>query len=285
MFYVVLTVACYLCFNVGVWMSTLGQSDLAVGFGYLLGCLAIRLRFANQIRAQSNTPIQWPLVLGCGVSILITVSALRYAHSRLPLSLSMEAIYNGLAMASWPTFLMLNWFWPQRFKERPKWFDLLCHLLMFLLVALRFSTYGAYHLDGGTIMALAAGASGYIGVNLAVMLIAGHRLSNILGIALAAVALLCWQITNGASWHWNGASIGATLLIALASYGIPVYLTAAYAHFKQLASLVPPLVYDSLLVASPLVMIVRGEMVSHWTVLVAAGMVIVTVIRYRYHTR
>lgn len=285
MIYVLLTVVSYLLFNWGVWLSTLGGSELAVGIGYLVGCGLIGLKFNGQIKQQRASPIKWKLVLFGTTSILVTINALRYAHSQLPLSLSMEAIYNGLALGTWPTFLILHRFWPATFKDRPKWFDLGCHAVMLLLVLTRFLTYGEYHLTGWTILAIVCGAAGYIGVNIAVMLIAGHRVSNILIVAIAALILLCGQIGWGAAatWSWNLQSLGAVTLVALASYGIPVYLTAAYAHFKSLASLVPPLVFDSLLVASPLMMVVRGELISIWTVIVAVGMVVVTVARYRYH--
>lgn len=283
---VLYTVGCYLLFNLGVYYSTLGGSDLALGVGYILGCVLIRWRLANQIRQQSQLPINWWCVIGNAVSILVTANALRYAHARVPLSLSMEAVYNGLAMLSWPTFLLLGNFWPKHFSDKPKAFDLLCHGLMFLLVATRFNTYGAYSIDAATWAALACAAIGYIGVNVTIKLFKGHRLSSIYGILLAAVILLAGQFYSGAwqLWSLNGYFVISLVLVSIASYGIPVYLAGAYAHFKSLSSLVPPLVYDTLLVTSPLVMIVRHEVISPWTIGVGIGMIIVTVIRFRYHT-
>lgn len=283
---VLYTVGCYLLFNLGVYFSTKGGSDLALGAGYILGCALIRWRLANQIQQQSQMPINWWCVVGNAVSILVTANALRYAHARIPLSLSMEATYNGLAMLSWPTFLLLGSFWPNHFSDKPKAFDLLCHGLMFLLVATRFNTYGAYSIDATTWAALACAAIGYIGVNVTIKLFKGHRLSSIYGILLAAGCLLSWQIVHGALAHWQGNqySLLGILLVTVASYGIPVYLAGAYAHFKGLGSLVPPLVYDSLLVCSPLVMYVRGEVISPWTIAVGVGMITVTVVRFRYHT-
>jgi hypothetical protein len=205
----------------------------------------------------------------------------------MPVYLSMEAVYNGFAVVSWPLFVLLGVFLPQRFADRPNRVDLLAHTAMSFMVIARFWNAEVVWTGisvGGVILAIL----GYALFNIAIKLAAGHRATNVTmnGIAVCMLAVLSCMLESGSRWsafHGAGAALGGA-----AVFTIVRELGASYKWFgsRKQASLVAPLVYDGLLIVSPLVTIVTGGFIHDWPRMVstAAGMIAITVFRWWYHT-
>lgn len=285
MFLIYSSIAFYLIFNVAIWLS-LGKGGLiAMAAANAIGALTTGAYYRKQL---SGKP-QWSIALLGSFGILAIVMGLRGSHAHLPISLSIEAVYNGFACLSWPLFVGLNRFWPSSFVERPNRFDLVCHALMGIMVTLRFCTYGNYSFELIGLMWIGLAIAGYMIFNISIKLGKGHRPTNItmnLGGA-GLLILMTFGKESLPTTSWSTMLPTGMLLGGLAIFGIVKSLGDSYAYFGKLGrgSLVAPLVYDGILVASPSLMILTGEHVSGWTFAVAAGMFVITIARYRHHSK
>lgn len=281
------TVFSYLMFNLAIWLAV-GQGGLLALAGANVGGGLLTLAWFWKDQVKGKSLPNWPVAALGAVGILLIVSGLRGTHASMPVSLGMEAVYNGFAMVSWPLFVALGTIWPKRFTDRPNRFDLSCHFVMAGLVAMRFQTYDGLVLNPSCLVYVAVAIAGYMCFNVSIKLAKGHRATNVtmnLGGA-GLVAMLAFVTGDAGYWLPNVQHIGGAVLGCAAIFGIVRGLGAAYQHFgaRQQASLVAPLVYDGILVASPSVMLVTGEKISVWTVVLAAGMLAVTWTRYRHNT-
>ncbi len=279
------TIGAYLIFNLAVWFS-LGKGGLtAMGLANMLGALATTLAYGAQIQKQGTTP-RWLIAALGSLGILAIVVGLNGSHGHLPVSLSIEAVYNGFALASWPMFVALNLVWPKTFLEHPNRFDLGCHCLMAVMVYTRFATYGSYNLNLVGMAWIALAVAGYMLFNVGIKLAAGHRATTI-AMNVGGGTLLCLAgVFSGEALHLSSiATLGGAIMGGIGAFGVVRGLGSSYAHFGPLgkASLVAPLVYDGILVASPAIMVITGETPTVWTFGVAAGMLAITVVRYRHH--
>lgn len=185
-------------------------------------------------------------------------------------------------------FVALNQFWPKSFQERPNKFDLVCHGLMATMVVTRFTTYGDFNFEPIGAAWIALAIAGYMLFNISIKLGRGHRATNLVMNVIGGLVLWGWGTAQGeTTLIANMPVIGSAILGGIAIFGIVRGLGQSYAHFgaKNKASLVAPLVYDGILVASPAIMAVTGEAPSNWTFGVAAGMLAITIARYRHHTK
>lgn len=288
MIHILAAVVAYLLFNVAVWLAIAEGGLLALGGANILGGLVTITYFRKEVRGRGR-PSLFKAGLGAA-GILFIVFGLRNAHAGLPVSLSMEAVYNTFAIISWPLFVALNMRWPRQFTERPNWFDLGCHFAMAGLVILRFYTYGSYTISMGTAAWIGMAVLGYVLFNVSIKVASGHRATNVTMNLIGGVLLVGFALLSGDSghWQWSVNHAGGLLLGGAAIFFIVRELGASYGYFgsRGKASLVAPLVYDGILVASPVVMIATGEWqaISFATVFVALGMLTVTYIRYRHHS-
>lgn len=291
MYRILATIGAYLAFNLAVWLA-IGEGGLiALGIANITGGALTALQFRKEMKDIPRLRVS---ALGA-FGIILVVLGLRWSHSVLPVTLSMEAVYNLFAVCTWPLFVLLHFVWPKKYKEKPTRFDLLCHVAMFALVVTRFATYGDVDISIAAVAAVGTAIAGYVCFNLSIQ--AAKRLpqgqqrpTNVAmnGLAGAILVGLAFYADNpgmvASSRNLLGLALGGVAIL-----GIVAALGASYAHFGKLKmpSLVAPLVYDGILVASPILMIFTGETthLSGWTVLVAAGMLAVTVVRYRYHRR
>jgi len=286
--HIILTVASYLLFNIAVWIS-LGKGGLpALAMANILGGIFTTIRYRQQIRDTGMKPNIKVALLGA-IGIGCIVFGLRGAHQQLPVSISMELVYNSFAVSSWPLFVLLNVFWAKYFTERPNDFDLMCHGVMAIFVFLRI---WSYNLDVDTIVIslpwVGIAVLGYVVFNLSIKLGRQHRATNIAmnlsgGVLLFIMAFLFSDFSN---WQWwTPKYMMGAILGGIAIYGIVSRLGASYAVFteRSMSSLVAPLVYDGILVASPMVMVLTREQLSWPTVIIAAGMLLITAIRYKWH--
>jgi len=289
--WIIVTICAYLGFNVAVWLAIGHGGMVALGVANVLGGLMTALYFRKEMKGAPKLHIS---ALGA-VGIVLIVLGLRWSHSVLPVTLSMEAVYNLFAIVTWPTFVLLHYIWPKKYQEEPGWFDLGCHAAMFLLVVARFATYGDVELTLATLAAVGTAILGYLWFNLSIRAAATlpekqRRPTNVTMNVLAGITLITLAMFYDApSMVASGRNLTGLALGGISILGIVAALGSAYAHFGKLKlpSLVAPLVYDGILVASPILMVLTGETnsLSGWTVLVAAGMLAVTVVRYRYHRR
>lgn len=290
MFNVLMTVAAYLAFNLSIWLS-IGKGGIPAlaGANILGGLITLAWYYKKEVKNKGYPKFTISFLGALG--ILLIVAGLRNAHASIPVSLSMESVYNGFACLSWPLFVLLNLRWPKTFSERPNRFDLGCHAAMAILVLTRFLTYGEVGWNFMAVIWVMVAIAGYMMFNISIKLGKAHRATNIamnlLGGLLVAIMAAC--VGDFGQWSWTGRYLFGLLLGGLAIFGIVKYLGASYGHFGALkkGSLVAPLVYDGILVASPLVMVITGEWsrISVWTLLVAAGMLAVTTLRYRHHMK
>ena len=288
---IILTVVSYLVFNLAIWLSIGKGGIIAIALANIAGATIMATHYHQQIISQGTRANLRVSLIGA-IGILLIVLGLRGAHNSLPVSLSMEAVYNGFAIFSWPLFVILHLRWTNSFTETPNRFDLLCHFGMAALVTIRFATYGDFQVDVSVFFWIIVAIAGYASFNVSIKLAKGHRLTNVWmnligGGLLILLAVIDWDRENMRINYFryaSGFALGAT-----AVFGIVYNLGASYTHFGKLnkASLVPPLVYDGILVASPLVMIITGEfhLISFWTISIACGMLLITVFRYRHHMR
>lgn len=284
---IIKTVLAYLAFNVAVWLS-LGEGGMwAIAVANLLGGVFTVIAFRKELSANIRPALFISAMQGIG--ILLIVVGLRVAHGTLPVSISMEMVYNFFALLSWPLFAGLFLLFPTSFSDRPNRFDLGCHAVMAVLV---FTRIWLYHLPleqlWQALGPIATAVLGYMLFNTSIKLAKGHRATNICGNVfgggfIIAAAVVLNDHPTISEWHWKHAA--GAVLGGLAIYGIVKFLGESYAHFgkRGKASLVPPLVYDGILVASPLVIVVTFEHVPPATLLVAIGMLVVTMVRYQWH--
>ncbi|MBD3311072.1 MAG: hypothetical protein GF349_01065 [Candidatus Magasanikbacteria bacterium] len=214
---------------------------------------------------------------------------LRGGHSELDVSISMEMVYNGFAISSWPLFLLLNRFWSKNFQEKPNRFDLYCHGLMGLLVYMRIMTCDQKDLIVSATPSIIIAIAGYALFNISIKLSNGHRATNITmnmggGTLLLVYATILKDIGH---WDWDPIFIGGFILGAIGIFMLVRELGQSYIHFghKGQASIVSPLVYDGILVGSPLVTLITDDMPDEWLFIIpiAFGMLLMTMIRYRHH--
>jgi len=287
--HVLLTVVAYLFFNLAIWLSVGEGGLLALAGANALGA-TITLAFYYRKEVQGKGSPKPAAMIGA-VGILLIVIGLRQAHATLPVSLSMEAVYNGFAIVSWPMFVALALLFPTHFTERPNKFDLGCHFLMAFLVAARFLTYGAVDWNIMSILWVVIAILGYAAFNVGIKLGKSHRATNITMNFAGALLVLGYALLIGDLGYWQASPryLGGLFLGGAAIFGIVRELGASYGHFGAMkkGSLVAPLVYDGILVLSPTVMIVTGEWdkISVWTIVVGLGMLGVTVVRYRHHMK
>jgi len=279
----------YLLFNIAIWLA-IGHGGLLAlaGANAIGGLLALGFFWRSQVSGRGSP--KWMQSLLGAVGVFLIVFGLRQAHAALPVSLSMEAVYNGFAIASWPLFLVLGQQWPQQFTDKPNRFDLVCHGAMACLVVTRFATYGDdLQFSVGSMDAITVAISGYALFNISIKLARGHRATNVVMNFMAAGLLATYAVVSGdaGQWTWDASHLGGAALGCVAIFGIVHQLGSAYAFFgaRKQGSLVAPLVYDGILVASPFMMVITGEHVQLWTIVLAAGMLTVTIVRYRHHAR
>lgn len=286
---ILVAVLCYLVHSVAI--------DALKGPGGFWGLVAVEflaafvmaVLYRKQIWEQRGLPIKWGVAFIGGSGIGIIMVALPWVYRVLPVSLGMEAVYNGLAIFSWPVFILLHLRWKKRFQERPNRFDLGCHLLMFILVIGRFGTYeGVFDLLGAAIpTALAIGA--YLMLNISIKFAEQHRVTLILLYIIGGVWVGGIGLLNGVELpQWDTPSFYIAIIAdTCAVLGILVILGVAYKRFGERAqsSLVIPLVYDGILVGTPLVITVTGESMSIWTFVLSAAMLLVSLVRYHHHNK
>lgn len=287
--HVFLTVVAYLFFNLAIWLSVGEGGLLALAGANALGAtITLVYYFRKEVKGKGSPK---PAALIGAIGILLIVIGLRQAHATLPVSLSMEAVYNGFAIGSWPMFVALAVFFPTHFTERPNRFDLACHFVMAILVAARFLTYGNVDWNAMSILWVVIAILGYAAFNIGIKLGKSHRATNITMNFAGAGLVLVYAIIIGDIGFWEASPryLGGLLLGGAAIFGIVRELGSSYSHFGAMkkGSLVAALVYDGILVLSPTVMIVTGEWdrISVWTILVGLGMLGVTVVRYQHHMK
>ncbi len=291
MLWIIIAVVAYLSFNVAVWLAVGQGGIVALGVANILGGLLTAIKFRKELKAKPNLKVA---AMGAA-GILAIVFGLRWSHSVLPVSLSMEAVYNLFALGTWPLFLLLHKWWPKGYPETPNWFDLVCHMAMFVLVVARFYTYGDFQIEFVAAASIFLAIVGYawfnISIKTAAQLEQGQRRPTNVAMNLIAgtsLVLLSFAIDTP-SMVTSTQNLLGLFLGGIAILGIVAALGGAYIHFggRNQGSLVAPLVYDGLLVASPLVMFITGEgkHVSYWTFVVAILMLVVTIVRYQYHQR
>jgi len=287
MLFVILTVLAYLGFNLAIFLSIGQGGALAIAVANVIGALVTAAFF----RRQLNGVKPWVAALG-SIGILLIVVGLRQSHTYLPVSLSMEAVYNLFAISSWPLFVLLNLKWSKHFSERPNRFDLGCHFVMAGLVLTRFATYGEYVLSIASILWILVAVAGYSLFNVSIKLSAGSRATNVLMNVGGGLLITVYSLSFdgiGALSNWTPEYSWGLLLGGLSIFGIVWALGASYTFFGQKGqgSLVAPMVYDGLLIAAPSVMLVTGEtgQLSVWTFVVAYLMLVVTFVRYRHHNK
>ena len=284
--YIGICIIAYLAFNFGISLPSLTVGLVVMALANFLGAGVTATWFRKELQG-------WPKIgralmgsLGIGLIVLGLINS----HDGLPIALSVEAVYNGLAISSWPVFLLLTWRWPGRFGNRPNWFDLGCHLAMAGLVFTRFYLYpGSFELTAIKLVWIGVAIAGYLCFNISIKLAGGHRPTTILmnlggGFLLTALAVYKGQFTLNIGWD----GFGAALLGGIAIFGIVWSLGKCYGHFgpKGQGPLVIPLVYDGLLVFAPVLSLFAGDKVTPtYGVAVGLGMIFITYLRYWYHTR
>lgn len=280
-------VGAYVFFNIAVWASIGHGGLIALAAANALGgAITMAMYWRSEIVGR-GMPRFWIALLGaCGVAGI--VGGLRVAHASMPVHLGMEAVYNGFALISWPMFVMLRVFAPTRFTDRPTTVDLVCHGIMASLVTARFWN-AQVEWSGQVIAAVCFAITGYAVFNVAIKLAVGHRATNLAMNGFAALLLIILALVAGESAsEWSTIHVGAAVLGGTAVFLIVRELGACYRWFgnQGLGSLVAPLVYDGLLIASPVVTLITGGDIHEWPLMLttAIGMVAVTLFRWWYHT-
>ncbi len=289
MTHIILTVVGYLGLNLAIWLS-LGEGGLVmIAFSNMLGALITFIRFRTEVDSQQRE-IKWLPALSGSLGILLIVYGLRSSHAHLPVSLSIEAVYNTFATLTWPMFVFLHWVAPKHFSDRPNTLDIFCHVLMFGMVVLRFATYSGFE-PSENIWVVFIPVCGYMLFNISIKLSGGHRMTNIAMNIGGGVLLLLMAGKTGElrASSFTPQYVAALTIGALSIYTVVSRLGASYKHFigRGQASLVAPLVYDGILVASPAIMYFTDEAqhFTRWTIVVALGMLVITAIRYFGHQR
>ena len=286
MWYVLGAIASYLLSNVAIWLSRGTGGLIAYAGANVLAIILTGIYFRRELKNERLKEINWVAVPLGSFGVLFIVMGLRGSHDHLPISLSVEAVYNAFACLSWPLFVLLNRWSPKAFGERPNRFDLICHMLMATMVTLRFATYGAFSFDPIGLAWIGLAVLGYMIFNVSIKLSKKHRYTNMaMNLGGAILLLLASLVEDGIPNTWNHWLLASTLLGGLAIYGIVKFLGDSYDHFGKAGkgSLVAPLVYDGILVASPVLMPITGEPVSGWTLAVAGLMLAITIARFHHH--
>ncbi len=284
--FIVVTIFGYLVFNVAVWLSIGTGGMIAMALANFLGAVLTAVYFRKEITVGSKAK-KGIAVMG-SVGILLIVLGLLGSHKHLPVSLSIEAVYNGFAIFSWPLFVLLGVMWAKKFTEKPNWFDLGCHIAMAIMVFGRFVTYpGQFEVSLVGALWVIVAIVGYSLFNISIKLSGGHRRTNVFMNIGSGVLLVLFSPLFEANSLKNLEATG----ILLGGFGIFVLVWAlgrGYQHFgsRNQASLVAPLVYDGLLVVAPLLSFITGDPLS-WTngVMLGIGMLVITYIRWWHHTR
>jgi hypothetical protein len=231
---------------------------------------------------------KWHVALLGSAGITCIVFGLIGAHGRLPVSLSVEAVYNGFAILSWPLFVLLNLKWSKQFTERPARFNLACHFAMAVMVCGRFATYPGdftVTLAGAAFVALAI--AGYVLFNISIKLSAGHRATNVTMNLGGGFVLMMMSVLSG-NGGWGKLEPLGILLGGASIFRIVLFLGKSYGALGKInkASLVPPLVYDGILVLAPAIALVtREEMSLSGSILLGLGMIAITALRWRHSNR
>lgn len=97
--YILATIASYLLFNIAIYLSLGMGGVMALGLANVLGALATSLAYSTEIKKQGQRP-RWRISILGSVGIVAIVAGLRGSHGHLPVSLSIEAVYNGFACLS-----------------------------------------------------------------------------------------------------------------------------------------------------------------------------------------
>jgi len=288
-----LTVISYLFFNVAVWLA-IGEGGLpALAAANIAGGLITAVFKRKEIISDKRGKMpKWHISLLGAFGIVAIVHGLRGAHTALPVSISMEMVYNSFAVLSWPMFAGLYMKWSKHFEEKPNFFDGKCHVIMAIFVLLRIRDYG---LNFSEVAAaswwVGLAVLGYMLFNVSIKLASLHRITNVFMNLIGGALLLIWSFASseffGGYW-WSFRHVSGAVLGGLAIFGIVTFLGASYNDFgkKGLSSLVAPLVYDGILIASPLVQICIGTIAifsaeSAGMYLIAFGMLAVTSVRYQ----
>ena len=284
--FIVITIVGYLMFNIAIWVSIGKGGMLAMAAANLIGAVVTAIFFRKEV--MESSPAKKLVSLMGSFGILLIVLGLLGSHQHLPVSLSIEAVYNGFAIASWPLFVLLGVFWSTKFTEKPNRFDLFCHLGMAVMVTGRFMTYpGTFEVTMIGIFWIAVAIAGYALFNISIKLSGGHRRTNILmniggGLLLAGFSPL-FQKGGLETVESLGVALGG-----LAIFTLVFALGKSYQVFgsRNQASLVAPLVYDGLLIVAPLLSFITGDPVSLTNgVLLGLGMLLITYIRWSHHTK
>ncbi len=286
MHHIALAVLWYLGFNLSVWMSLGEGGILAVAAANIIGATLTAIRYRDEIARDARRTDLFVALLGA-VGILIIVMGLRQTHNMLPVSIAMEMVYSGFACVSWFFFTAFNIVFRTYLNELPKRFDVYCHIGMGVLVATRASLYNANILQSSAWKWVFLTVCGYCLYNLSLKLGRQHRLTNIAMNTVGALLLIAWAIqTNDyGQWQWSARFVGGALLGGISVWGIVSRLGAAYAHFRALGvpSIVAPMVYDGIILMSPIVIVVAHDAFTPPMVPVMIGMMAIAVVRYRYH--
>jgi hypothetical protein len=281
--YIALTIICYLLFNFAIILSA--SNLLALAGANFLGGIITGIYFRHEIIIQDKRPRCLISIMGA-IGILLIVLGLRGVYLHFPPSLGMEAVYNGFTIASWPLFLLLSLVWSSKFKEKPRLFDLYAHLAMAVYVAFRFGIHGEWFPVKAFFWVLVA-ILGYCLYNISIKTADNHRATNILMNFTGGILLILWTVFAG---EYKAVAylplVAATLLGGMAICGIVWGLGQSYIHFgkKNLATLVPLLVYDGIIISATVLGSILREGVVVWAIVTATGMLSVTALRYIYHS-
>lgn len=287
MLWIGMTVIAYLVFNLAVYISLGTGGIIAMGGANITASAVTAVVFWQAIKASGKPRLEISLLGGIGIVLIVV--GLRVSHARFPdLALSLEGVYNGFAVSSWFIFITLNHFLADEFPERPNDFDAICHLLMGLLVVGRFYQFGLQLIPAAVLWGVIPAILGYTLFNISIKLAHGHRATNVMMNVIGGFGLIVGGLVTGGGdgvSFVNHANAAGLLLGGCSIFGIVYCLGKAYSRFER-ASLVPPLVYDGILIGSPtLSCLVTGNPLSFWTVWTGVGMVLVTIVRYKYHIR
>jgi len=286
--YILMTIIAYLAFNVSIWFSINEGGMVAMAFTNFVGAFGTAIFFRKDIKTGSSANKMVALMGSLG--ILLIVVGLLGSHRHLPVSLSIEAVYNGFAIASWPLFVLFGIYWPAKFTERPNNFDFICHFAMAVMVFGRFLTYpGNFRITIIGISWIAVAITGYALFNISIKISAGNRATNILmnvggGVFLLILSLFFQDVDS----IINNLEIRGILLGGFAILMLVWALGKSYQKFgaRNQSSLVAPLVYDGLLVAAPVLSIITGDPISLTNgILLGFGMLSITYIRWRYRSK